>query len=179
MSNEERRGAFFATGSSELAAFLAKALGTRPDPDRLLFLCIGSDRSTGDAFGPWVGTLLKERGWPHVIGTLEEPCDAYKVEEAARIALGMQEEDWTVVAIDACLGKPTSVGGFIASAGPLRPGAATGRKLPSVGNISIAGVVNLNGPKAYGMLQTTSLYLVMNMAKQTADAIHEAWGGQG
>lgn len=167
-----------AANGSELAAYLVEMLGTGPDPDpeRVLFLCIGSDRSTGDAFGPLVGTLLKERGWPHVIGTLEEPCDAHKVEEAARRVMLMQE-GWTVVAVDACLGKPQSVGGFIASAGPLQPGAATGRNLPAVGNMSIAGVVNIYGPKAYVMLQTTSLYLVMNMAKQAAEAIHEALSG--
>lgn len=176
MKGEEHNGAHYAANQAELTAFLINRLGASPNPDRLLFLCIGSDRSTGDSFGPWVGTLLKESGWPHVIGTLEEPCDAHKVEEAVRRAVSVEKE-WTVVAVDACLGKPQSVGGFIAAAGPLQPGAATGRNLPAVGNLSIAGVVNMYGPKAYGMLQTTSLYLVMNMAKQAAAAINKAWSG--
>lgn len=164
-------------GRQELAEFLAKArsAGSVQGPERLLFICIGSDRSTGDAYGPLVGSLLKERGWPHVIGTLEKPCDAHAVEAAVREAMERSERAWTVAAIDACLGKPGSVGRFIAAEGPLQPGAAIGRRLPFVGDISIAGVVNMHGPKAYGMLQTTSLRLVMEMAKQTADAICEAW----
>ncbi|MCR2803452.1 spore protease YyaC [Paenibacillus soyae] len=168
-------------GRRELADFLAKAWpgeSTR-EPGGVLFICIGSDRSTGDAYGPLVGSMLKERGFPHVIGTLEKPCDAHAVEEAVREAAALRERVSFIVAIDACLGKPESVGCFLAAEGPLQPGAAIGRRLPFVGDVSIAGVVNMHGPKAYGMLQTTSLHLVMEMAKQTADAICEAWFGKG
>ncbi|RJE87655.1 spore protease YyaC [Paenibacillus sp. 1011MAR3C5] len=163
-----------------LAEFLAMVARKEPDPDRIMFICIGSDRSTGDAFGPLLGMLLKEQGWKHVIGTLEEPCDAHAVESAVSRAAVLQDSGrLTVIAVDACLGKPQSVGGFITREGPLQPGAATGRRLPAVGDYSIAGVVNLNGVKAYGMLQTTSLHLVMDMAKQAAAAIREAWLAKG
>ncbi|RCW44312.1 putative sporulation protein YyaC [Paenibacillus prosopidis] len=134
-------------------------------------MCIGSDRSTGDSFGPLVGTMLQERGWPHVIGTLQKPCDAHAVEHAAAAV----SEDSIVIAIDACLGKMKSIGRYIVTAGPLQPGKAIGRRLPAIGHYSIAGVVNANGPKAYWMLQTTSLYLVMQMAKEVAGAIDAAW----
>ncbi|MEK3882341.1 spore protease YyaC [Paenibacillus sp. PL2-23] len=162
-------------GQGELAQFLMRSGAAVPNSGRLLFVCIGSDRSTGDAYGPLVGSLLKERGWPHVVGTLEQPCDAHAVEAAVLKAAAMREQAWSIVAIDACLGKAASVGGFVAAHGPLLPGSAIGRRLPPVGDVSIRGVVNLFGPKAYGMLQTTSLHLVMEMAKQTAAAIDEAW----
>ncbi|MFF2886592.1 spore protease YyaC [Paenibacillus sp. NPDC057967] len=159
-----------------LSEFMASIARREPDPDRILFICIGTDRSTGDAFGPLLGSMLKEQGWKHVIGTLEEPCDAHAVESAVCRAAVLQGSDkLTLIAVDACLGKPQSVGGFITREGSLQPGAATGRRLPAVGDYSIAGVVNLNGVKAYGMLQTTSLHLVMGMAKQAARAIREAW----
>lgn len=163
--------------ASELTEFLAVIARREPDREHILFICIGTDRSTGDAFGPLLGTLLKEQGWKHVIGTLEEPCDAHAVEAAVREASALQGSSrLTIIAVDACLGKPQSVGGFIAREGSLQPGAATGgRRLPAVGDYSIAGVVNQNGVKAYGMLQTTSLHLVMSMAKQAAAAIREAW----
>jgi putative sporulation protein YyaC len=115
--------------------------------------------------------MLQERGWPNVIGTLEKPCDAHAVEQAA----GEVSEDAIVIAIDACLGKMKSVGRYIVTDGPLQPGKAIGRRLPAIGQYSIAGVVNTNGPKAYWMLQTTSLYLVMQMAKEVAAAIDAAW----
>lgn len=163
--------------ASGLTEFLAVIARMEPDREHILFICIGTDRSTGDAFGPLLGSLLKEQGWKHVIGTLEEPCDAYAVEAAVREASALQDSSrLTIIAVDACLGKPQSVGGFIAREGSLQPGAATGgRRLPAVGDYSIAGVVNQNGVKAYGMLQTTSLHLVMSMAKQAAAAVREAW----
>jgi putative sporulation protein YyaC len=144
-------------------------------PGSIVFICIGSDRSTGDSFGPLVGTMLQEGGWPNVIGTLEKPCDAHAVEQAAQAI----HKDAIVIAIDACLGKPASVGRFIASEGPIQPGKAIGRRLPAIGHYSIAGVVNANGPKAYWMLQTTSLYHVLGMAKEITAAIDLAWSSQG
>ncbi|REK71667.1 spore protease YyaC [Paenibacillus paeoniae] len=165
-----------AVNIEELASFLAMIASREPNPDCIMFICIGSDRSTGDAFGPLLGTMLKEQGWKHVIGTLEEPCDAHTVEAAASKAALMQDRDrMTVIAVDACLGKPQSVGGFIVKEGSLQPGVATGRRLPAVGDYSIAGVVNLYGVKAYGMLQTTSLHLVMGMVKAVAAAVQAAW----
>lgn len=157
----------------EIAEFLAPIASQYPNRSEVSFVCIGTDRSTGDCFGPLVGTLLREQGWEHVIGTMEQPCDAYAVEQAVLMA----ENRAVVIAIDACLGKPQSVGTFLAMAGPLQPGAATGRRLPPVGHYSIAGVVNALSHKPYITIQTTSLYHVMRMAEQLAAAIAQAWPG--
>lgn len=151
--------------------FLKSIASAHQDRGQIVFMCIGTDRSTGDSFGPLVGTMLQERGWSGVIGTLEKPCDAHAVE----LEISNVRDTAIVIAIDACLGKPKSVGQFLAAQGPLQPGKAIGRRLPAVGHYSIAGVVNANGPKAYWMLQTTSLYHVMRMAKELVDAIDEAW----
>lgn len=158
-----------------LRRFLAEIARSQPDSERIIFVCIGTDRSTGDALGPLVGTMLAEHGWSRVIGTLAEPCDAGKVETAAAGLRQSSLEGLTVIAIDACLGKPGSIGGYALTDGPLRPGAATGGSLPPIGDYGIAAVVNRHGPKAYGMLQTTSLHLVMGMAKQIVSAINETW----
>lgn len=51
-----------------------------------------------------------------VIGTLQEPCDAYAVEAALKAVSRLQvEEELIVIAIDACLGKPQSVGVLLQS----------------------------------------------------------------
>lgn len=44
----------------------------------ILFLCIGTDRSTGDSLGPLIGYKLREKGMKNarVLGTLEEPVHA-------------------------------------------------------------------------------------------------------
>lgn len=46
----------------------------------ILFLCIGTDRSTGDSLGPLIGYKLKENGMRNarVLGTLEEPVPCHE-----------------------------------------------------------------------------------------------------
>lgn len=140
--------------------------------DDIVFLCIGTDRSTGDALGPLTGSRLKEYGLPHVIGTLPEPCDALNLETK----LSGIPEDKIIIAIDACLGQPSSVGCFFVSEGALTPAQSVGGKLPAVGDYSVAAVVNVHGPKPYWTLQVTSLYEVMGMAEQLAKTAASAFG---
>lgn len=158
-------------GADGLLAFLTEVAARHPDRSRIVFVCIGTDRSTGDSFGPLVGSRLEERGWPHVFGTLRQPCDAERFAEALKQAA----KHAVVIAIDACLGKPQSVGKYIATDGPLTPGQATGARLPAVGHYSIAGVVNAGSHKPYMTLQTTSLYAVMQMAETVAKLVDQAW----
>ncbi|MGM1047448.1 putative sporulation protein YyaC [Paenibacillus uliginis N3/975] len=140
--------------------------------DQVTFLCIGTDRSTGDALGPLTGSRLLEYGFPHVIGTLSDPCDACNLETKLQdIPKGS-----TVIAIDACLGQSSSVSFFFGSAGPIHPAQSVGKPLPSVGHYSIAAVVNVQGPKPYWTLQVTSLHLVMTMAEEIAHAAASAFG---
>ncbi|MCC3375803.1 spore protease YyaC [Cohnella sp. REN36] len=154
-----------AVDAVELATFFA-GLASKCDLADLTFVCIGTDRSTGDSLGPWVGTLLEERGFPRVVGTLREPCDADRLAEA----VAALPPEATIVAVDACLGRPENVGRYLLSEGPLVPARSVGRPFPAIGDYSIAAVVNAVSPKPYWTLQTTSLYRVMGMARQIADA---------
>lgn len=147
-------------------------IAQRHELDSIVFLCIGTDRSTGDALGPLTGSRLKEYGFTHVIGTLPEPCDALNLETK----LGGIPEDKIIIAIDACLGQPSSVGSFFASEGALSPAQSVGGKLPAVGDYSVAAVVNVHGRKPYWTLQVTSLYQVMEMADQIAKQAAAAFG---
>ncbi|MBO9598442.1 MAG: spore protease YyaC [Cohnella sp.] len=139
--------------------------------ERLTFVCIGTDRSTGDSLGPLVGTMLEERGFRRVIGTLREPCDADRLPQLAESFAIEAAEGRTLVAIDACLGRPESIGAYLVSSGPLVPAQSVGRSFPPIGAYSIAAIVNANSPKPYWTLQTTSLYRVIGMAKDIADAL--------
>lgn len=139
--------------------------------DELTFVCIGTDRSTGDSLGPLVGTMLEERGLGRVIGTLREPCDADRLPLLAGRIESEVAEGRTIVAIDACLGRPESVGLFLVSSGPLVPAQAMGKVFPPIGAYSIAAIVNANSPKPYWTLQTTSLYQVIGMATAITEAI--------
>jgi len=139
--------------------------------DELTFLCIGTDRSTGDSLGPWVGTLLEERGFARVIGTLREPCDANIL---PRLVPSLPDKG-TIIAVDACLGRPDNIGAYLVRQGPLIPARSMNRGFAAVGTYSIAGVVNAVSLKPYWTLQSTSLYHVMGMAKEISDAIGSQW----
>lgn len=154
-------------GGERLGDFFRELYAGGLRAEHTAFVCIGTDRSTGDSLGPLVGTLLQEAGYPHVIGTLELPCDASNLPGRLKeIPAGA-----TVIAIDAGLGQPGSVGLFQVSNQPLAPGKSVGKALPAVGDFAIAAFVNADGPRQISILQSTSLHRVMKMAKQLAAAI--------
>lgn len=138
----------------------------------LVLVCIGTDRSTGDALGPLVGSKVEETGLHNfqLYGTLDEPVHALNLEETVT-QIYKKYEDPFVIAVDACLGKMQSVGSVSIGKGPSKPGAAMDKKLPSVGNMHIHGVVNIHGFMEFFVLQNTRLNLVMKMANLIADSI--------
>lgn len=149
-----------------------RTIAAEHSAEQVTFLCIGTDRSTGDALGPLTGSRLLELGFPHVIGTLPSPCDANNLEA---LAAGISPEQ-IVVAIDACLGPPAALGCYFVSSEPLRPAQSVGLSLPAVGNYSLAAIVDVNGPRPYRTIQTTPLYRVMGMAEQISLAAAKGFG---
>lgn len=139
--------------------------------DDVVFVCIGTDRSTGDSFGPLVGTFLKEVGYTNVYGTLHDPVHALNLEET------MQNlpKDKFVIGIDACLGRMKNVGKIIVSDKPVKPGSGVGKDLGEVGDISITGIVNISGYMEFLVLQNTRLSLVMDLAEKTAKSLSIAF----
>lgn len=136
---------------------------------KVLFACIGSDRATGDSLGPLVGTNLKRLGYS-VLGTLDEPLHAQNlIQQLQNISLFNPD---LILAIDAGLGKHEEIGTISLAKSPLKPGAAVGKDLPSVGDISILGIVNMGGFLEFQVLQCTRLYTVMKLA---SDITHLIW----
>jgi putative sporulation protein YyaC len=154
-----------------LADFFRDLLREGVRAEDIFFVCIGTDRSSGDALGPLVGTLLQESGFSRVIGTLESPCDAMNLSDRLKeVPRGAK-----VVAIDACLGQAASVGLYQISNQPICPGKSVGKNLPVVGDYAVAAIVNTDGPRQYAILQSTSLYRVMQMAREIVSAIQEVF----
>lgn len=141
-------------------------------PKEYVIVCIGTDRSTGDALGPLTGSYLMEKKLRHmtVYGTLQDPVHATNLEEYIQL-IEKQHRNAFIIAIDACLGKTSSVGQIIACEGALKPGAALNKPLPPIGNIHITGVVNISGFMEYSVLQNTRLSIVVEMAKKIANVI--------
>ena len=141
-----------------------------PTDRELVWVCVGTDRVTGDSLGPFVGTMLTEAGVPNVYGTIDHPVHALNLAETLE-RIKEAHPDACIVGIDACLGKEESVGSMELRDGALEPGAGIGKTLPSVGDYSIIGVVNSGGPMGYVMLRNTRLSLVIKMAKSITDFI--------
>jgi len=160
-------------GLAEAMRELRREIGERP----VMFVCIGTDRSTGDAFGPLVGTGLVNAGFRRVVGTLAAPCDAHTLPSRIAEISAAAREGRAVIAVDAALGRAESVGKFQVTAVPTLPGLSTGKTLPPVGDYGIAGIVNSvdQKQKSYMILQNTPLYRVMTMAEQLVAAVAAAF----
>ncbi len=146
------------------------ALGAATRP--VVFACVGTDRSTGDALGPLVGQRLHRLGYDeeHVIGTLEHPLHALNLTERVAPSLAARPRP-LLVAVDAALGSLESVGTVRVRRGGLRPGEGVGKELPEVGELSVAATVNVRaGMLDAQILQSTRLFLVQSLAELVANA---------
>lgn len=138
----------------------------------LVFVCIGTDRSTGDSLGPLIGHKIagiSNKG-VHVYGTLENPVHAKNLSTIMeRIAADCDNP--FVIAIDACLGSMEHIGYVGIGPGPVKPGAGVNKNLPPVGDMYVTGIVNFGGYMDFLILQNTRLHTVMKIADLIASGI--------
>lgn len=160
--------------SSSLALLIRRLSGTLlTGKQDLIVLCIGTDRSTGDALGPLTGSRLRELklSGVHVYGTLEKPVHATNLHETIQ-EIGARHINPLIIAVDACLGRVDSVGNIMVGRGPLKPGAGVNKDLPAVGDLYITGIVNVGGFMDYFVLQNTRLHLIVRLASAIAEGIY-------
>jgi putative sporulation protein YyaC len=139
----------------------------------IIFLCIGTDRSTGDSLGPLVGDKLRflVRDRIYLYGNLEYPVHAKNLREIIN-EINLQYTNPFIVAIDACLGSLQNIGKVFIERKALTPGAAMNKDLPAVGDLSITGIVNISGTLEFMVLQNTRLYTVMLLADVISKGIY-------
>ena len=140
----------------------------------LVFLCIGTDRVTGDCLGPYVGQKLSTSSCSGLIvyGTLFQPVHALNLADIYS-DIRRRHPDALIVAIDASLGSKKHLGYVTIANGALHPGAAIHKQLPSVGHIHITGIVNVSGALEQLTLQTTRLSTVVYLADKIVRGILE------
>ena len=130
-----------------------------------VFLCIGTDRMTGECLGPLVGYKL----WQHykdkssIFGTLEQPVHALNLHYTLT-KIRLRFTNPFVIVVDAALGLPGHIGNITLFPGSLLPGEGMNKTLPPVGDLSITGIVNSCHGNASLLLQNTRLHLVNQMA---------------
>lgn len=146
-------------------AWLIEEEKKRKRKQETLFLCIGTDRSTGDSLGPLIGYKLRQMklSGAAVLGTLEQPVHAMNLERYLDM-IGFCYPDALVVAVDASVGSREHVGFVTLGKGSLKPGLGVSKELRPVGDLFITGVVGscASGDPLY--LQSVRLSIVMQMA---------------
>lgn len=161
------------TAPKLLAAQLGQLMSSMCTPDiPPVFVCIGSDRVTGDSLGPLVGTRLQcTRGFTlPVYGTLEFPIHALNLQDAMR-SIKLFHPRNPIIAIDASLGTRRHQHYITVSSGGLHPGSGVDKELMKVGDIAITGIINISGEFAQLILQTTRLSAVMALADRICEGI--------
>lgn len=156
-----------------LAAQLGQLMSVICSPNTPpVFVCIGSDRVTGDSLGPLVGTKLQYSdgfSFP-VYGTLDFPIHALNLRDAMQSIKYFHPHN-PVIAVDASLGTRRHQHYITVSSGSLCPGSGVDKKLMEVGDISITGIINTSGDFAQLILQTTRLSTVMSLADCICEGI--------
>lgn len=139
----------------------------------IIFICIGTDRSTGDSLGPLVGYKLKflSRNNIHIYGTLDSPIHSKNLLDVLN-TINMNFNNPYIVAIDSCLGSLCNIGKVFIEKKPLSPGLALNKNLPQVGEMSITGIVNISGNFEFLVLQNTRLSTVMTLADVISKGIY-------
>ncbi len=151
----------------DFAYALSQLLFPRPPKQEVVFVCIGTDRATGDSLGPLVGHML----FPHMnrlkgatlYGTLQSPVHARNLQETLAFIECCRPKP-LVVAVDAALGRADHIGWLKVGPGPVCPGAGLSKNLPPVGDIAITGIVNSCSVSGFALLQSARLHVVMQMA---------------
>lgn len=142
-------------------------IGSRP----LLIVCIGTDRSTGDSFGPFTGSLLRSlTSYPCIYGTLTHPIHRQNYLHETT-PLYHRYTDPYIIAIDACLGDAAHIGRIRIREGSIRPAAIFEHTLPPIGDLAVTGIVGASGTHDHLTLQSIRLSLVVSMASCLAQAL--------
>ncbi len=142
--------------------------------DPPIILCIGSERATGDALAPLVGSLLRNKFNVNtfVYGTLDSAVNAKNIEDVYAF-IKNRHKNKKILTIDACVGAEQDVGFIKITSNGLLPRSAFEKTNVSFGDYGILGIVD----KAYAdpfNVFTTRLSTVYNLANKIAEAINFA-----
>ena len=131
----------------------------------LIFLCIGSDRITGDSLGPLIGRELARHnaGAFHVYGTLDNPVHAMNLKDCLT-EIAFDYPSALIVAVDASLGCTRHQHHITVGCGSIQPGAGAGKQLPVVGDLFITGIVSSFENFSHLQLQTLEFAPVLRLA---------------
>lgn len=140
-----------------------------------IIVCIGTDKCIGDCLGPLVGTFLKEKNFNlPVYGTIKYPIHALNLKNKLQ-NIQIAHPNSYVIGIDACLGDIESIGEIHIRDYPIRPGKGVGKMLPTVGDLSIVGIVDSSKNSDLFTNSNIRLNFIFEMAEVISRALIEAF----
>ena len=168
----ETKNYMFSTFNNFTPSGISNALSSIVRNDKKpIFVCIGSDLVLGDSLGPLVGTLLRKKSVSaYVYGTLNSPITAKEV-NYAKMYLSELHPESVGIAIDAAVGSPDDVGLIKVINKGLKPGLGVDKKLGTIGDVSIIGIVASKSLQNYNLYNLTRLNLIYKMAEQISEGI--------
>lgn len=137
-----------------------------------VILCIGSDRLTGDCFGPLVGEMLisKYNVNAFVYGNLTTPVTALNLASSVDFIKARHPLS-NIIAVDSSVGSHNEVGMFRVLNSGIYPGAGVGKNLPKVGDYSLTATVTNNNSS--GGILGIKLGFVYTLAQLGAKALSD------
>lgn len=159
-------------------SYIFNKVKKQKDYSEVAFLCVGTDRITGDCFGPLVGTklieLLKEYNYSNIniYGSLSQNLSYENISE---IIKNINKKS-IIIVIDAALSKKENIGKIFVSNTKTVLGKSLERAQIEIGDISIKSVVAKDYKIAkcnFKALQNISLSGVMTLANIVSEGIFE------
>lgn len=142
---------------------------------RIIFLCIGTNRIIGDAFGPVVGSVLKDY-YKHedkieIIGDLDNVVTYCNIKE---IIYNKVNENNLIIVLDSALSTCDNIGKIFIQNRGLRYAESLKKQNRLIGDISIKAVVgeNVNSiSKNYQNLKSVSFKKIYEMSNIVSNGI--------
>ena len=131
--------------------------------DKVIFFNIGTDRCTGDALAPMLGTFLSEKKLHHSIeinGTMKSPNHALTLEDNYA---KLDTINSFIIGVDACLGDECEIGDIMLRSTGIKAGAGVNKSLGTQGDIGLLGITAYED--GFEALKQVRLSIVWDMCK--------------
>jgi putative sporulation protein YyaC len=136
----------------------------------IIFICIGTDRSTGDSLGPLIGYKLRfiKNDNIYIYGSLESPISNQNILDILTKIKSNFDNPY-IITINSNLGSFHDVGKILINNNNSK---STNTSISYIGNMNITGIVNITGNYEFMILQNTRLHTVMLLADSISNGIY-------
>ncbi|SHJ24208.1 putative sporulation protein YyaC [Clostridium cavendishii DSM 21758] len=143
--------------------------------EKVIIVCIGTDKYICDCLGPLVGSLLVDSKIPlNVYGVLNNPIHSINFEETTKEIINLYP-DYKIIAIDGYLGNEEEIGYIHFGEGGINPGAAVYKKHSPIGDYAIKAVIQNVEVSDYLLKLPIRLRYIFKIATIIRDAFKYAY----